>query len=333
MEIFRTDDHLVTKIIHDDHSETAIKTVSSCDTVKNPVTGVLEVNPVDRNKYSIFASISAGCPMACQFCYLTIQDMKYQKLRQEQILNNLKEAIQIEVDQNPSVKDKYIKVCWMGMGEAILQPSTVYDVTLRLLDWVFENNYAVGLDGVDLSTVLPKTSSKWVNLFNNLNDRLKLYPSNPNNVRVVHSEAMSRMVDYEDRSPFRMFFSLHSAIQETRDQIIPNAMDLETAAAMLREVNQWNQFNLIFHHMFMDGINDTEEEIQAVVDFMCNNGFQDNELRILRYNNNEYSDIKESTVFEQCICALPKTLSRIKVQISAGKEVKSACGQFIIEAP
>ena len=93
MKLFRTEDQLVSKYVHDDGSETAIKCVSSCDTIKNPISGELEINSIDRNKYSIFVSASAGCFMKCDFCYLTMKEMKYQKLTTNQVLQNLKDAI------------------------------------------------------------------------------------------------------------------------------------------------------------------------------------------------------------------------------------------------
>lgn len=326
-EVFRTDDDLVTKLIHADGSETSIKTVSSCDTVRNPVSGKLELNNVDRNKYSIFLSASAGCPMKCSFCYLTIDQVPYGKLTTREVVNNIKESLITEAAHKPSITDRYAKICWMGMGEPITNPDMVYTGTLELMEFINQNRYARGLDGVDLSSVIPRNSTKWIDKFKDLNYDLGRYTINPNNKKVVHSESTTEFPDYQDRSRFRLFYSLHSAIQSTRNKIIPNATPLVGAAEMLREASK--HFNVIFHHMFIDGVNDTEEEIVALIDWMKTNGFENNELRILRYNKHDRSDIKESDVFEKCICMLPNELPRVKVQISAGKEVKSACGQFI----
>ena len=83
-----SDDKTVVKIVHDDASETAIKTVSSCDTVMTK-DGEFELNETDRNKYSIFISDSAGCYMKCQFCYLTLKAMKFAKINVLKLFNNL----------------------------------------------------------------------------------------------------------------------------------------------------------------------------------------------------------------------------------------------------
>lgn len=325
MDIFRTDDKRVTKFIHDDTSETCIKTVYSVDYKPNTLTGEVEIKETDRNKYSIFISSSAGCPMNCTFCYLTIDKMPHRKLMKEEILCNVKEAIYLE-SKVTDLSKMYVKVCWMGMGEGILKADDVADLTIELLDWIMDSGLALGLDGVDISTVLPKVKDKWVHDFYYLNKELEDYPLNPNNKNVVNQEK-GWLVEYKDRSRFRLFFSLHSAIQDTRERIIPNAMVLEKAIPFLHDLEGLG-VNVIIHHMFLEGINDSEDEVSMLIDFM-NEEFPHNELRILRYNKHDKSDIRESDTFEQCVCMLQGEVEKVKVQVSYGKDVQSACGQFI----
>ena len=95
-------------------------------------------------------------------------------------LANLKEAIADSVEHNPELKTRYIKLSWMGMGDALNKPDMVYYVTLELLNWVFSNGYAAGLDGVDLSTVYPKnTSDAWIPIFQKLDKDLRQFKLNP----------------------------------------------------------------------------------------------------------------------------------------------------------
>jgi adenine C2-methylase RlmN of 23S rRNA A2503 and tRNA A37 len=326
MKTYRSNDGRVTKFLHDDGSETCIKTVYSVDTVPNPTTGELEAVSVDRNKYSVFISVSRGCPINCSFCYLTIDDVPYGKLRTETIINNIKQSIEAEADRS-NLKDRYIKLCWMGMGDAGMNPRLVHDVTYEIMEWVMEKGYAKGLDGVDISTVHPTAPINSVSVLGALNGLLSYYPLNPNNKNVVNRE-QGTLVAYKDRSRLRVFFSLHSAIQKTRDKIIPKVSALSSAIVQFQML-QHTGIDVIIHHMFLDGINDTEEEVQAVIDFMEKH-FPNNELRILRYNKHEDSPIKESDVVEKCICMLYSAgLNKVKVQVSYGLEVKSACGQFI----
>lgn len=331
MKTFISEDRQVTKYVHQDESETCIKTVPSLDT-KPTADGDVELEVVDRNKYSVFISPSCGCAFNCAFCYLTIDKVPFKKVRTEALLQNLKDAVNHRVAMEPEIKDRFIKICWMGMGEAIIDMDQVVEVTNEFLDWIKERGYAQGLDGVDISTVLPKIKNDdWMEQCQWLSEELDgMYDLNPNNRMADNVEdTMGTFTMYEGRTVFRLFYSLHSAIQETRDRIIPNAMPIDEALAKLKEVSTEGDcpIDVIIHHMFLNGVNDTEEEIDAVVEFMRE--LPGSELRILRYNKHDDSDIKESEVFKECMCALGGRVPKIKVQVSQGADVKSACGQFI----
>ncbi len=327
-EVFRTEDNTVSKYIHDDGSETAIKIVKSVQNIFNPLTNEIESRESDRNKYSIFISSSVGCFMKCKFCHLTLKNSEFIKLEEDQIFNNLKEAIQDSIQHNPVLKSKFIKLSWMGMGDAINKPNIVSNITIRLLDWIFENEYAIGLDGVDLSTVMPKLNNKkWIAIFHELESKLKKYKINPiykmDNVQYSNGQ-------YSHKNIFRLFYSIESTIQEHRDELIPHAMILADVIPLLKEYEDDGRYPVIFHHLILDQINDSDLEIESVINFM-NNHFIDNELRILRYNFCAKSTMKESEVFTNKIRKLSENINFLKVQISPGKEVSAACGQFIVK--
>lgn len=328
MKVLRSDDGLVSKYVHDDTSETAIKHVSSCVTTVSP-TGEVQHDDVERNKYSIFISNSAGCFMDCKFCYLTMKQMKYRKLSKEQILANLKEAVESEVTENPNIVNRYVKVCWMGMGDAIATPDLVFWVTLELITWILDNDYAIGLDGVDLSTVLPPVNDGWIKTFHNLDYALNQFKKNPNNNQVVSKDPSSIFPDrYTDRSNFRLFFSLHSGVQDTRDLLIPKAQNLGKSIRQLLKYSGNNRYNVIFHHMFIEGMNDNYEELREVVDLFSDK-LKNHELRILRYNECSESDLRESVHFNKLVNLLAGVHKKIKIQVSVGTEISSACGQFL----
>ena len=337
-DIFFSDDLTVTKVVHDDDSETAIKTVSSCDTCVSD-DGEFVLNESDRNKYSIFISDSSGCYMKCNFCYLTLKEMKYKKLSCEDIASNIKEAIMARNTCYPeidlaNIHTKFVKLCWMGMGDAFIKTERAKNATIELMDFIMKHGYAIGLDGVDMSTVVPKVSDleETFEHLRELEYLLKGYPLNPhNNVLVHRSEEYSNTPClYPSRSRFRLFYSLHSAIQETRDELIPNAMPIAEALPALLDYSEENKHNLIIHHMFIDGFNDTDEEVEALVQLIKDYCLHKHELRILRYNTCEVSTfIHESDRFKEIIKRLMEVHPFIKVQISAGSEVKAACGQFI----
>ena len=61
------------------------------------------------------------------------------------------------------------------------------------------------------------------------------------------------------------------------------------------------------------------------------NYFKFFEFRILRLNSCEKLSFKESQKFEEIVKKLKNKVSIFKVQISAGSEIKAACGHFLMK--
>jgi len=331
MESFITDDGTVAKFIHDDGSETAVKFSKSICNFKNPETGLIDTEWVDRNKFSVFISASLGCYMACKFCHLTIKGSTYRKLQKDQIVANVKEAILAEIARKPEMTSRYVKLCWMGMGDAVNQPEMVHDATLELMDWLMSNQYAKGLDCVDLSTVLPKVSDAWIGHFRALNIALQKYPVNPESFKMEQAEFATQR-EYAARSHFRLFYSLHSAVQETREKMVPHAMPIVDAIQKLKMLEQDNGPNVLLHAVFVEGLNDGPQEVEQLLGVLKEH-FVDNELRILRYNFCDRSPYREINHIDEAVLKISQEHERLKVQTSAGKEVAAACGQFLVAFP
>ncbi len=323
-EILRSPDGQVAKFIHNDGSETVIKCVPSQSTVALE-DGSLATLESDRQKYSLFISASAGCYMRCSFCQLTQADFAYRKLSPEAVLANLKEALSLEVAARPDLATRYIKICWMGMGDALNQPQMVHSTTLEFLDWVMANGYALGVDSVDLSTVVPPVRTPWLSEFALLNIGLQRFPHNPAHGVAAQTERSDHQF-YPARSSFRLFYSLHSAVPATRDRLVPGALPLDAAVSALLALQAFG-VDILIHQVFLAGENDTLAELAALRDFLEEN-FPDNELRVLRYNACPHSAVREGVEVVRQLRQLLPAHTRIKVQQSAGSAVNAACGQF-----
>ena len=310
-KVFRSDDGLVSKYTHGDESETSIKVVPSKDTTLDA-----KVRINDRGKYTVFISSSKGCYLSCGFCDLTISKVPYRKLDMGSVLSNLKESLLEKVKFNPDIKKRYIKLSWMGMGDALSNPEMVYEVSIAYLKWVMDNNLAAGLDSVDLSTSFAKVGGNWVNVFSDLNKELIHlgYPTNPNTV--------------DGRSPFRLFYSLQSPSDEVRKVLVPRTESILKALSALRRARD-EGIRVVFHYVVLDGINDTSEQANYLVKLLKDNDFQDEEIRFLRYNAHPESTFVESARRFEFAKTVSTKHPNIKLQISEGKEVRSACGQFM----
>lgn len=311
MEVYRTKDGQVSKFVHDDGSETAIKTVSSCANVYDKETGKIVPIDVEREKFSLFISSSVGCPVGCKFCYLTVKNFPYHKLTKNQIVENTIDALVEEVQHKPELRDKYLKLSWMGMGDAfILHPLDLVNGTQEMVGYLTENNYVKGLDGVDISTVFPTPMKRtgWPHYLGELNDSLMArFRRNPHSAQ---------------RSALRIFYSLH------HKDLIPRRESEWADLNKLEEFSYWYGVDLITHHMFLEGINDSKadiDRIQVLIDRVCPGA----ELRILRYNECPNSPYKEAVNFDELVKYASEVLPKVKYQVSAGSEIKAACGQFL----
>jgi len=319
MDIFRTIDGQVTKVVHDDKTETAIKANRSMDGHVGR-DGRVDTTEQDRGKYSVVISNSLGCRMRCQFCHLTMKGARYSRIGFDRICDNVIEAVEIAATRDLSLADRYVKLCWMGMGEdAIARPGELVDITVRIASTLIERGLAIGIDGVDLGTVMPRrVGAGWDEWFGWLDRRLDDFPANPQ---------MATRAD--GRSRFRLFYSLHSATQQTRDRLIPGAMPLDNSLPRLVRFADDNGINLVFHMLLWSGINDTDEELSQLERIIDQYGLAHHELRLLRFNDCTLSSLQESPRFEEVAARMARIMP-VKVQRSPGNEVKAACGQFIV---
>lgn len=308
IETYNNQSRTVTKYLHYDGSETCIKTVPSCS-YKMDRFGFLREEYTDREKFSVFISHSSGCKLGCKMCYLTVKNHPYKKLTADQIKTNVKESLLSKMETNPELKDRYLKLCWMGMGDAVLDLNKTYDVTMDLFEWASKISFCKGFDGVDIGTILP--TIKNLKMLNRLNIRATDYVYNPNNTK---------------RSPVRLFYSLHSILN--RDLLIPKHPYSDSDMFILSSLLDICEIDIIFHIVFIEGINDTDAEIAELIKLFKNLG-KYCELRVLRFNECVGSPFKESSRFGEIVQVLNKNVPRIKYQISPGKEIMAACGQFM----
>lgn len=309
-EIYTSEDKNVIKIVHDNGAETAVKYLSSCeDQHKNINKDNFKPVLVDGNKYTVFVSSSVGCPYKCKFCFLNIKKFPYYKLTDNEIFENVKEAIIEACKIRPDFKKKYLKLSWMGMGDAFTLPrSHLFWTNERILSWAIINKYAKGVDAIDISTVnLINASSKMKEMMA-LNVEMQKYISNP-----ITENSQS------------LFLSLHSGFDNIRRALIGVTQNLHYQLEML-QMFKLMRYNVVFHHILFNGINDTNKELDRLISICSEMKI---ELRLLRYNKCEKSPFIESKRFDEFVKILSRDIPYFKYQLSPGSEIQAACGMFV----
>lgn len=291
----------VTKYIHNDGSETSIKCTKSGKYILED--DKLNIKFEDHSKYNIVISCSVGCVVQCKFCHL--KDKEYHPLSVKDIVNNVKEAIIYEHSKNKDIENKYVKLCFMGMGEPAFLPGIIKQVAEELIEWIISKKYAIGIDGIDIGTTIPVQNSlttTFDELFDSIDGKYKVNPNKKDSL-------------------VRLFYSLHSV--EKRNRLIPNSVDVVDAFNILKQ----SELNKVVHYIFFKGINDSDEQVENLIKFWNNNDLQDFEFRILRFN--ECNELQESDRIIEILKKLEGKFKKFKVQYSSGKEIHSACGMFL----
>jgi len=314
-------DSHVYNYIHDSGVQTTVKVSPSGHYRQDNLDRTQPVTQ-DKRKYSVIISSSVGCPLSCQFCHLTLLNKPHRALSHKEITDNVLEAIHVTRDHE-DLSSRYIKLCFMGEGEAILNISNVRIAALDIISGVMERGWAAGLDGVDIATAFPNVGVGKLYEIIAFNHELSVkWPLNPHNYELN--------VRGEFRSVVRLFYSMHHSNDVDRAKLMPGTAPLSDALRRLGTIAN-SSVNLVIHYMFIEGVNDSSDQVNELVNLI--NGLEyayKIQFRILRYNPPN-ADTRESPRLKDIVSYLQDDLAVdfIKVQYSAGEAIKGACGMFM----
>lgn len=235
--------------------------------------------------FTVYVPSSIGCKLKCSFCYFTNSDFKYAELSLEQIISKVREAIKIEVEVNPAMRKKYIRLNWSEIGEPfLLNPRDIRKASNSIFTWaVRDTGCAWGVDGVDINTILPINTAGWLHQMALLNDDIDNYNagcrrSPNNNLNILYSLITS--INRKDHIPY------------CRDNSPSKDVGL------LMNFKEWYGVDVGLNHVFIEGINSSKEDFKFIVD----NIHKDTKIYIRRFmNHKEISDFKEASNFEDLV--------------------------------
>ena len=234
-------------------------------------------------------SSQVGCSLDCEFC-ATSKLLRMRNLHSYEIFD------QIMILNSQSLKNYLLpisNIVFMGMGEPLLNYKNVIE-SIKLI---------TSGDGIKIS-----------------NKKITLSTSGI-------SKMIIKMSD--DNIKFNLAVSLHSAVEETRNIIMPFSKSFPLDK-LINSLDYWykkTKRKVTFEYLIWKGINDDLEHIQALVK-ICKR--IPSKVNLIEYNSIDSSAFKKADDFwvDNYLKILKKNKIPVSVRRSRGKDINAACGQL-----
>lgn len=267
---------------------------SADGTVKNAVKlhdGLIVESVLIPTKKRTTACVSSqvGCSLDCKFC-ATARLKRMRNLNPDEIYDQV-----VAIDKESMLyHDRPLSnIVFMGMGEPLMNYKNVLESIEKITS---EEGLGMSPKRITVSTSgVPKMIKKLA----------------------------------DDEVKFHLAVSLHSAIQETREQIMPFAKNF-TLPDLRESLEYWYEKTnrkITYEYVVWEGINDSKDAIDALVQFCRHVPCK---VNLIEYNPIDDGEFKQASAkaTEDYIDALERNRIPVTVRRSRGKDIDAACGQL-----
>jgi 23S rRNA (adenine2503-C2)-methyltransferase len=267
---------------------------SSDGTVKNAVRlhdGLVVESVLIPTETRTTACVSSqvGCSLDCNFC-ATARLKRMRNLNPDEIYD---QVVAIDNESRLYHGHPLSNIVFMGMGEPLMN----YNNVLKAIDKI------TSPEGLGMSPKRITVSTSGI------------------------SKMIRKMAD--DGAKFKLAVSLHSAIEETRNRIMPFTKSFPLTE--LREALEYwyakTKSKITYEYVVWKGVNDDRSSIDALVRFCKNVPCK---VNLIEYNAIDDGGFQQAS--EQAIQAYIDGLEAagivVKVRRSRGKDIDAACGQL-----
>ena len=234
-------------------------------------------------------SSQVGCSLDCEFC-ATARLKRMRNLNADEIYD---QVAAINQESLHYYNHKLSNIVYMGMGEPLMN----YNNVMKSIEMITSE------EGLGMS---PKRIT-------------------------VSTSGLPKMIKKlaDDEVKFNLAVSLHSAIEETRNKIMPFSKNFPLTD--LREsLEYWyakTQSRITYEYVVWRDINDKQEDINALVKF-CS--YVPCKVNLIEYNpidDGKYQQASNKAI-DDYVYSLEKNGIVVNVRRSRGKDIDAACGQL-----
>jgi 23S rRNA (adenine2503-C2)-methyltransferase len=234
-------------------------------------------------------SSQVGCSLDCNFC-ATARLKRMRNLNPDEIYD---QVAAIDSESRLYYNRPLSNIVFMGMGEPLMN----YPNVMKAIDKI------TSPEGLGMSPKRITVSTSGV------------------------SKMIKKMAD--DEVKFKLAVSLHSAIEETRNQIMPftKSFPLPELREALEYWYRKTKSKVTYEYVVWKGINDDKKSIDALVKF-CK--YVPCKVNLIEYNPIDDGEFQQASpeAIDNYIKALEASGVIAKVRRSRGKDIDAACGQL-----
>ena len=234
-------------------------------------------------------SSQVGCSLDCSFC-ATAKLKRMRNLNPDEIYD---QVVAIDKESRLYHNRPLSNIVFMGMGEPLMNYKNV------------------------LAAIEKITSPEGLGM-------------SPKRI-VVSTSGVPKMIKKmaDDNVKFNLAVSLHSAIQETREKIMPFAISF-TLKDLKESLAYWYEKTakqITYEYVVWKGINDQKQDIEALITF-CS--YVHCKVNIIEYNpiDDGVFQQADNKALDLYISMLEKARIPVTVRRSRGKDIDAACGQL-----
>ena len=242
-----------------------------------------------KNRITACVSSQVGCSLNCRFC-ATAKLKRMRNLNPDEIYD---QVVLINKQANEFFNRPLSNIVFMGMGEPLMN----YTNVLKSIDKITSKS---GL-GMSSKRIVLSTSGV--------------------------PKMIKKMAD--DKVKFKLAVSLHSAINETRNSIMPfnEKMDLKKLLDSLVYWYDKTKSIITYEYVIWKGINDSEKDIEALINF-CKKA--PCKVNLIQYNSIDDSNFVQASesVISEYVSRLEKNKISVTIRKSRGQDIDAACGQL-----
>ncbi len=242
-----------------------------------------------KTRTTACVSSQVGCSLDCNFC-ATAQLKRMRNLNPDEIYD---QVVAIDRESRLYHNHPLSNIVFMGMGEPLMN----YPNVMKAIDKITSN------EGLGMSPKRITVSTSGI------------------------SKMIKKMAD--DEVKFKLAVSLHSAIEEIRNEIMPFTKNFPLTE-LKEALEYWykkTKSKVTYEYVVWKGINDDQKSIDALVKF-CK--YVPCKVNLIEYNPIDDGVFQQASndVLEKYIISLEKNNIVAKVRKSRGKDIDAACGQL-----